>query len=238
MVWTSNPSITMQRPHSTRMTICVGWSLLRSTRSATSTRDMISPVLIVMTRPANAEDLGELLQGFEGSREVRIPHAEIFMADLIGPPHVVIGKADGVEMHLRCNVLVPIEAFAGGALEGRRGPPTQTFEFSERGRHIGRMLHEALVECDGVLHRHARARTQGEMYRAQRVAKQDDIAVGPVLVAGDVRAEPERAITQKLVAAKFGAENLAAEAPAFVFVHSVKASALPRIRIHFDEEGA
>src|SRR5216684_1464749 len=94
------------------------------------------------------------------------------------------------------------------------------------------------MQRDRILHRHPRPGAEREMHGAQRIPEEDDVPVGPVAVANDVRLEPQGSVGEKLVTAELGMEDLLAIPSALLVAHPVEPSPSPCVGIDFDEESA
>src|ERR1700732_2054961 len=94
------------------------------------------------------------------------------------------------------------------------------------------------MQGDSILHSHARAGTKRKVHGTQRIAEQHDVATSPVPVADNISAEPERPITENLIAAELAAQHIAAVPAPLVFAHAIETRAPPCPRVDFDQKGA
>src|SRR5262245_42662255 len=86
------------------------------------------------------------------------------------------------ELHVRREAFVPIGAGVGRLNELVDDWPAHRLIGAERVANVA-MLLERFVEGDDVLHRQAGSRSDGEMCGTQRVADENAMVAGPVLIA-------------------------------------------------------
>src|SRR6266404_7262117 len=170
--------------------------------------------------------------------ELGITLLQLLIVNFFASSHQLIGKIDWRETHLLLGVLKHQQARVrcGLILIDDRLP--DPFKLRKRVRNV-EFRFETFRQRDRVFNRELCPRADRKMRRMQRIAKQHDILMMPVLVLHQRKIEPPNKVVRKQrMAAQIGFENVRQVFTCFGVGFPVKAGASPCGFAALDDERA